>query len=691
MNKINIATGTQANDVELELYSPTFDELCKRVSVPAIGAKDGSYFIRCAGTIRNNKDTSDVASVLILDGDKRINEDGEIVSGAPDPELIHTVLTKLDVSHCIYSSHSNTSGLHKYRVVIPCTYSPEQLPILLDYCFNELHKADVMLAPVNENRAWSQAWFFPRVPDAGHEGLFQFYRHDGVIFDANATHQDWLKNNPQPERAEPSPLGPKKPIDESNGRRNSLKEFNQSFSCEDILLRNGYIKKGIKFLRPDSESKIPAVQLCNSCKDGVERVYSHGNDILNDTHSHDAFDCYRLLECKGDWKTALRWSEEINNHNTAIYRKEQEQAKKEQEQPQENTGAQPFSLSQFSLNGRSAEMRKKVLTDTFVLPGIAILGEAVAIYAKPNTGKTLLTLHLLISAINSGLIKGEDVFYLNFDDGLKGLTEKVELAEKYGFHMIGQFNQDFKPRKLCEYLDLMIKQGNANGKVLILDTAKKFTDLMDKKTGTAFMETARSFTTHGGTVIMLAHVNKHRNGDGKVIYAGTSDIVDESDCAFTLDEVSSSGDTKTVMFENFKQRGDVEKEIGYTYSTAKGQSYIGRLESVKPIDEKQFNDAVNTRKVSERMEKDIPVINAILDELSTTSLLKSDLLSIVHVNSGHSKAKINKVLSEYTGTDYSKGHRWFIVPGTKNAKEYCLLNTSFKRTTASEYSQAKGA
>jgi hypothetical protein len=236
---------------------------------------------------------------------------------------VHEVLTKLFLSHCIYSSFSNDVGLHKYRVIIPCEYSPEQLPILLDYLFSEFHQSGVMLADVKENRTWSQLWYFPRVPDAGHENLFQFYRLDGVPLDSDTKQQGGLKNNLQPERAEPLPLVPKKPIDESNGRRNPLKEFNQSFCCEDILLRNGYIKKGLKYLRPDSESKIPAVQLCLNCKDGVERVYSHGNDALNDGFAHDAFDCFCLLEHGGDFNKALAWSDEITNHNQRLFMQEQ--------------------------------------------------------------------------------------------------------------------------------------------------------------------------------------------------------------------------------------------------------------------------------------------------------------------------------------------------------------------------------
>lgn len=53
-------------------------------------------------------------------------------------------------------------------------------------------------------------------------------------------------------------------------------------------------------------------------------------------------------------------------------------------------------LDKFSLRGMSAKISKEVLEAFFVLHGIALLGQLTALYAPPNTGKTLFTLYLLI-------------------------------------------------------------------------------------------------------------------------------------------------------------------------------------------------------------------------------------------------------------------------------------------------------
>lgn len=241
---------------------------------------------------------------MIIDGDSRIVTDtGEIISGAVSPDLVHIVLSDLGINHCIYSSFSNDTDYPKYRVIIPCTYTREQLPILLNWIFEQLHNNGVMLADVKENRTWSQAWYFPRVPAQERLNLFVFLQFSkGENLNADAITQDWLKNNPQPEPTEPPPLKPKQPINETNGRRNPIKEFNQSFSVHDVLMGNGYTFKKGAYLRPNSDSGIAGVKLCLNCKDGIERVYSHGGDKLNDGFAHDAFDCFRLLSIAGMWR-----------------------------------------------------------------------------------------------------------------------------------------------------------------------------------------------------------------------------------------------------------------------------------------------------------------------------------------------------------------------------------------------------
>ena len=91
-------------------------------------------------------------------------------------------------------------------------------------------------------------------------------------------------------------------------------------------------------------------------------------------------------------------------------------------------------------------------------------------------------------------------------------------------HIIA-YHKKFIVSKVLELIFSMADNANALGAVLILDTLKKFTDLMDKRTASQFGVAARGFISAGGTLIALAHTNKHVGTDGKAIYSGTSDIL----------------------------------------------------------------------------------------------------------------------------------------------------------------------
>lgn len=337
-------------------------------------------------------------------------------------------------------------------------------------------------------------------------------------------------------------------------------------------------------------------------------------------------------------------------------------------------GETPFSLTGFALNGKAAEMKSKMLEDRYVLGRMAILGQGTVIYAKPNVGKTLLTLWLLIDAIRRGEINAEDVFYVNADDTHKGLIYKLELAEKHGFSMLAPGYKGFKAEHLPEYLARMASEGTAGGKIVILDTVKKFTDLMRKDKASDFAEKVRRFVTHGGSVIALAHCNKHRDDQQKVVYSGTTDLVDDFDCAYTLDVVTEDAATslRTIKFENFKARGDVERESFYRYDYADGTPYEKRLESVHEISKTERKEAERRKRLEALLEKNRAAVDAIRECLQEGINQKTALIDEAATRSGLSKKKITKALSEHTGGKPSENQFWNVSVGDKNAHLYTL-------------------
>ncbi|NOT13044.1 MAG: hypothetical protein HOP23_14615 [Methylococcaceae bacterium] len=477
---------------------------------------------------------------------------------------------------------------------------------------------------------------------------------------------------------------------------NLIGAFNLAYTVQEWLLSAGYAQRGNSFRHPHSESGSYSATV----KDGRVNALSSNDPLYTDGKgAHDAFSVYATLFHRGDIGAALTTAgNDLLTIGAISYNKalqiEWANSKTDTEQNKQhaNNEPQPFNLAKFSLNGSSKKMRDQMLEDVFVLPDIALLGQATVIYAAPNTGKTLLTLHLLIDGIKQGCVGGNDIFYINADDTHKGLVEKLELAEQHGFNMLVPRHKGFEADQLSGYLGSMIANNDARGKVLILDTAKKFTDLMDKKVGSKFMESAREFVSKGGTLIMLAHVNKHKDAEGKSVRAGTTDLVDDGDCAYMLDAVSESDDIKSVLFSNFKNRGDVASELGFTYSTAKGQQYVSRLQSVKQLNEQQHAAAKQAKSIADQMDRDSFTINAILEVLNRSDMLKTDLVDAAHKESCISKQKLNKVLFDYCGSDFNRGHRWYIIPGNKNAKVYSKLGhfQNMKKASADDYRRAKG-
>ena len=111
-----------------------------------------------------------------------------------------------------------------------------------------------------------------------------------------------------------------------------------------------------------------------------------------------------------------------------------------------------------------------------------------------------------------------------------------------------------------------VQEDQARNIILVLDTLKKFVNLMDKTEGTKFGKVARQFTQAGGTLIGLAHTNKHRDEEGKSVYSGTTDIADDCYCVYLvelLDDNRVSG-KRVIQFRNEK-RGDVALEKSFSY------------------------------------------------------------------------------------------------------------------------------
>ena len=346
-----------------------------------------------------------------------------------------------------------------------------------------------------------------------------------------------------------------------------------------------------------------------------------------------------------------------------------ELCKKEMNTPNVQTPKKPLNpLDRFSLRGMSEKISKEVMEAVFVLHGIALLGQLTALYAPPNTGKTLFTLYLLVQSIKNALIDPSKVYYLNMDDTINGLLEKLIIAEKSDFHMLSEGYNDFSAGKFLDTIKSMTADGSAKGVIIILDTLKKFTDLMDKRASTEFSKTLRAFALRGGTVIGLAHTNKNLGTDGEPIHAGTSDIREDFDCAYIMKIIEGETDKTVVEFRNIKKRGNVALSIAHSYSSEQGLSYEELLWSVEKIDD----DQLEPLRQQAEMVSDTEVISAIEACINEDINTKMQLVDTVAERTNVTKRNVQKILEKYTGDDPAI-HKWNFVVREHGAKVFDLM------------------
>lgn len=332
----------------------------------------------------------------------------------------------------------------------------------------------------------------------------------------------------------------------------------------------------------------------------------------------------------------------------------------------------------FSLKGKLEALKREVVEQRHLLDQVALMGQATVLYAAPNCGKTLLTLWMLIQAIVRRRVDPTRVFYVNVDDSLSGLVTKLELAEEHRFHMLSEGYEGFSAKAFLHLLTEATEKNQAKGTVIILDTLKKFTDTMDKRTSAMFGRVMRRFILKGGTAIMLAHTNKAPDASGRPIYSGVADIVEDMDCCYVLRVISERGaPEKVVEFENMKRRGDVTQRVAFAYSGIDGLTYRQLLDSVRRVDGIEIVSLAQA--ADRRADQDaIQVVQACIKE---GFIQRMALAGAIRQRTGCSRQGALDLIDRYSGTDRDK-HFWTFKTGERGAKLYSLLESIEDKTNA---------
>lgn len=348
--------------------------------------------------------------------------------------------------------------------------------------------------------------------------------------------------------------------------------------------------------------------------------------------------------------------------------------------PPEDPGNEPLEtpaeklnpLVKHSLRGDAAKLHARAVDTIPLLGGIMFLGQATIIYAPPNAGKTLLVTRFIQDAIEEGRLDPNVLFYMNADDSGKGLAEKVEILELLNAHMLAPGLKGFKVNQFVDKLIEATQDGTARGSVVVIDTLKKVTNLMDKGRSSDFANVCREYVMAGGTIIALGHTAKNRNADGTLRYQGTTDILEDFDAAYVAEAMNGSAGAseRVVRFTQQKSRADSPQEVAYAYSTEQGLTYAEKLASVRPV----YAEELEGHSLEADQLNDEQVIAAIRGYLACGHghVGQDKLVKAMAVDGDISRARAHRILDRYTGSDPEK-HFWNYDKGARGKRTYYLL------------------
>jgi hypothetical protein len=571
----------------------------------------------------------------------------------------------------VYTTKSATEDNQKSRILIPLgkKLSPQQWLLCQEILNDQLE-----LSLINPDRSSEKLAQLLFLPNRGEHYESQSIRV-GPYFDPLEAFSSQLVIMQEAIKAKELAIAEtihnaklKRPERLAQGFKSPIAAFNVAYLVEEILIQSGYDQRGDLYRHPNSESGSFSASVKGHrvhTLSTADPLYTGGGGV----GAHDAFSAFMVLWHNNDLNAAIKdacnnwlngWNEEnAMSANTDDFDDDTSPLEK---------------LQSYAANGKSGEMMAQMMDDEYVLEGIAIMGQWTNFYAAPNTGKTLITLAMLIEQVKAGKLNGGNVYYVNADDNYRGAVEKLEILEAHGIQVLIPNQNYFDNSKMNDLVDNLTRANQATGQVIVLDTLKKFTDLMDKKVATEFGKLARSFVGAGGTIITLAHTNKNRNDEGKRVFGGTSDILDDCDCGYVIDGGGPNADDQyRATFENIKSRGDVAQKVTFKFTKAAGCSYEQLLISVERLGSKAVKEAEEDAKLHSDIQADKPLVGVIILELANDELLTKDILDKVIEVTTHSRRTIKRVLLRWTGNNYDEGHRWTARKGDKNQMLYQKL------------------
>ena len=283
---------------------------------------------------------------------------------------------------------------------------------------------------------------------------------------------------------------------------------------------------------------------------------------------------------------------------------------------------------------KEADVRK-MMDACFLIPNMIVQGHMAAYVAPGNAGKTTIFVYLCEKLASQGV----DIQYINVDGSPSDLKRHYQHAAKHGYRVIAPDATEggLSCTDVIKRFRISVEQGiDLSGTVFILDTLKKFIDVIDKKQSKELYRMLRSLTVKcGATVCLLGHVNKHRGKDGNHVFEGTGDLRND------LDEM--------IYLESFKNPQNNTLEV-HTRPDKVRADFKSRSFVINLTDRSVTEPEGNLRYVPEEERR-------ILD-LAVAAIFEGDhhtqklITEYIKERCSHGDKKIHKVLGTYGYEQY---------------------------------------
>ena len=310
------------------------------------------------------------------------------------------------------------------------------------------------------------------------------------------------------------------------------------------------------------------------------------------------------------------------------------------------------------------EIVEKIADAKFAWRELIPQGHMFVLCAKANGGKTTFMVHVSAELAQNGY----RVLYINADASASDIKHYQHHARDHGYNLINPDLTNGSAERVIEELRHLAQSNVDFSKdVIVLDTLKKFTDMMNKTRAKDFYSLVRTLTAKGMTVICLAHTNKYDDADGMPMFEGTGDTRNDCDELIYLIPVKNSDGTITVSTLADKTRAPI-KDISFIITADREVQLLDEHIDTLAISEYQRN-----------LEKDIEVIAFVLDHIRLISKSVTELVTISKESKvGYSRQRLDGVCKRYSSSNTSCPEpKWLSMPAPTYGIKYGMISPDY--------------